>query len=701
MATSQGRNEAQLKEGTKRRLAAGPVSQHPALEAQQADPDELQRAVVDPTRARPADILALQRATGNRAVSGLLVQAKLVVGPVGDRYEQEAERAADQVMRLPILARRQGSVASGQSAAQRQTEEKEDVHAKPSAVAFTPLTQSFDRPVLSGVKGHMTQRQEEEELQMRPAENVQRQEEEEEMQMQPLQRQEEEEELQATPAAGIQRQEEEEEVQMQPLQRQEEEEELQMQPLQRQEEEEELQMQPLQRQEEEEELQGMPAAGIQRLPHGSGMVATPDLESAIKQERGGGQSLADGVREPMEQAFGADFSGVRVHTDKGADALNRSLQAKAFTTGNDIFFRSGTYQPGNPSGQRLLAHELTHTMQQGASTRIARWAPLGTSHSNITKQALSEIEDHEAKKFYKKRNIRSFIRKFAEDMDNREKAKPGWEQIKALFKREYPVYKKMGRQKGPGGQKRSLKERQQAWLNIEGYSRDRTEQVNHAETGMYKLGADEGSARDETWDRINAWYDLAVKEGRKAARQGAKGRWNDAFMYLGLALHTIEDIGAHGYGIPGKYPKGHDPRRFVKPPPVPEGETRPEAYDLYLKGASFGDCDKRSTNRAGHREAVTLAKNQLEHFAAHFAGITPKLRKHKLGFMDKLMGRKPKAEWSKWKQFYYPTKQGRMVYTDSKKGRKAAQREERRERVERRRQQEQLQRELRERLSSM
>ena len=95
-----------------------------------------------------------------------------------------------------------------------------------------------------------------------------------------------------------------------------------------------------------------------------------DVEQNIQQARGGGQGLADNVREPMEQAFGTDFSGVKVHTDGQSDVLNKSLNARAFTTGQDIFFKQGEYQPGNKQGQELLAHELTHVVQQGGSADI-------------------------------------------------------------------------------------------------------------------------------------------------------------------------------------------------------------------------------------------------------------------------------------------------------------------------------------------
>jgi hypothetical protein len=69
----------------------------------------------------------------------------------------------------------------------------------------------------------------------------------------------------------------------------------------------------------------------------------------------------------MGQAMGADFSGVTIHTDSQSDQLNRSIQAKAFTTGQDIFFRQGAYQPGGRDGQELIAHELTHVVQQNGS----------------------------------------------------------------------------------------------------------------------------------------------------------------------------------------------------------------------------------------------------------------------------------------------------------------------------------------------
>ncbi|MEA5516990.1 DUF4157 domain-containing protein [Nodularia sp. UHCC 0506] len=119
----------------------------------------------------------------------------------------------------------------------------------------------------------------------------------------------------------------------------------------------------LQRQEEpEEELQAKSI--LQRREAIGGGEASTDLDTAINSARGSGQQMADNIRQPMEQAFGADFSGVKVHTDGQSDQLNQSIQARAFTTGQDVFFRQGEYNPGSRGGQELLAHELTHVVQQ-------------------------------------------------------------------------------------------------------------------------------------------------------------------------------------------------------------------------------------------------------------------------------------------------------------------------------------------------
>jgi hypothetical protein len=135
------------------------------------------------------------------------------------------------------------------------------------------------------------------------------------------------------------------------------------------EEEEELQLKwepsAVQRQEipEEEEEELMMKRDDQRVGPQGGQVP-PEVAAAIHRARGGGQPLEAVLQAQMSARLGHDFSGVRVHADSEADALNQRLSAKAFTTGPDIFFKRGTYEPGSSSGRELIAHELSHVTQQ-------------------------------------------------------------------------------------------------------------------------------------------------------------------------------------------------------------------------------------------------------------------------------------------------------------------------------------------------
>ncbi|MFN2505308.1 MAG: DUF4157 domain-containing protein [Acidimicrobiales bacterium] len=97
-----------------------------------------------------------------------------------------------------------------------------------------------------------------------------------------------------------------------------------------------------------------------------------DSERAIHQAQRSGRRLTPDVRQSMEGAFGTSFDNVRVHASPAADSLSRSMQARAFTVGRDIFFAKGQYSPDTGSGRKLLAHELTHTLQQGASSEPQR-----------------------------------------------------------------------------------------------------------------------------------------------------------------------------------------------------------------------------------------------------------------------------------------------------------------------------------------
>lgn len=132
--------------------------------------------------------------------------------------------------------------------------------------------------------------------------------------------------------------------------------ELQRSPVSKVGEEEGLQM----KEEEEKEEKGT----VQRKENGESEAST-SIESRLSASKGGGNPLPNETRNQMESAMGADFSGVRVHTGSEAVGMSQDLNAHAFTHGADVYFNSGKYNPSNTEGSRLLAHELTHTVQQG------------------------------------------------------------------------------------------------------------------------------------------------------------------------------------------------------------------------------------------------------------------------------------------------------------------------------------------------
>jgi len=107
------------------------------------------------------------------------------------------------------------------------------------------------------------------------------------------------------------------------------------------------------------------------------------MEGRINAARGDGEPLYDNTRQSMEQAFGSDFGGVRIHKDSAADSLNQSLQARAFTTGQDIFFKNGEYNPASQAGKQLLAHELTHTIQQTGKRELKPTSNQPASPTNV------------------------------------------------------------------------------------------------------------------------------------------------------------------------------------------------------------------------------------------------------------------------------------------------------------------------------
>jgi hypothetical protein len=129
---------------------------------------------------------------------------------------------------------------------------------------------------------------------------------------------------------------------------------------------------------------------LQRKATGKAPKVSDNLQTAIQSQATGGQALPADVRSYMEGRFHADFSGIRIHNNREAANLNNQLSARAFTFKNHIFFGPDQYQPGSSDGKQLIAHELTHTIQQGHA--IQRSPQISTAPAKPLVQRLFGIE---------------------------------------------------------------------------------------------------------------------------------------------------------------------------------------------------------------------------------------------------------------------------------------------------------------------
>ena len=360
----------------------------------------------------PSHLLHLQRTLGNRAV-GRIIQAKLSISEPDDPYEREADQVADKVMRMT------DPVTSG--------EEESKIQTKPLSSQITPLVHRMPEKMADEEQApvqakHDESAEHDEEAVVATKPLIQRmagsetQEDEETVAPKlessadvPIQRQsdEEEEPLQAKFAMGSNPQQEPEEKQQeidQPgavVHRQTEEDEAVQakalpiyspqvarvspisvgsahQSIQRlctecaeEKHQEEGKPEMAQRKQARYQLHDDSDEEEQRVqPKGVNTPTpqvTPSVAANIHALNHGGSPLPKTTRAFFEPRFGVDFSGVRVHTGSQAAETAKSINARAFTVGRNIAFGGGHFAPESQDGQRLLAHELTHTIQQGAT----------------------------------------------------------------------------------------------------------------------------------------------------------------------------------------------------------------------------------------------------------------------------------------------------------------------------------------------
>lgn len=306
------------------------------------------------------------------------IQARLSVSKPKDKHEVEADQVADRVVN-----HQPQNNASFFSPAPPSVQNKpeEEIQEKPLAETITPVVQRKED-------------EDDEDIQARLNETVQKQENEEEEQVQ------------------LQQEEEEEPVQMKG---------------------------------EEEELQAKIESDTAVAPSSDASV-----ESSLRQSRGDGSQLQGNVRSNLENSLGVDLSGVRIHTNNNAVQMTKKLNAQAFTNRNNIYFNEGKFNPATRSGQHLLAHEVTHTIQQGAVSAESK-------PENDSKQKESTLSAPAGSG--KKESSTNVPDQNAEQKTGEEKAKQ--EGNKELTKETVPgaaEKKKTGKQDTPGAAKEGEKE---------------------------------------------------------------------------------------------------------------------------------------------------------------------------------------------------------------------------------------------------
>ena len=145
--------------------------------------------------------------------------------------------------------------------------------------------------------------------------------------------------------------------------------------------------------EEDDEKEG---TLMRKAEYGGSFQTPPTLSTQLNASKGIGSPLPERTRGLMQNAFNADFSGVRIHTGNSANDMSRGIQARAFTHGQDIYFNRGEYSPESGEGKRLLAHELTHTLQQSGSNIQRKEATEQQEESPSSQPSTFIVEDNSA-----------------------------------------------------------------------------------------------------------------------------------------------------------------------------------------------------------------------------------------------------------------------------------------------------------------
>jgi hypothetical protein len=288
--------------------------------------------------------------------------------------------------------------------------------------------------------------------------------------------------------------------------------------------------------EEEEEETVQAKAHLSRTDN-----RTLDLKSGINFLKGGGEPLPKSIRTFYEPRFGYDFRKVRVHTDSKATDSARAFNARAFTVGGNIVFGEGQYAPETDRGRRLLAHELTHVVQQSNNSVqrkrvIQRWGV--SAHESLTESAVNKTMSFFTGLEIDKSALDT-LKKYSTEMDTRFPA--------ICFNLPAVLI----------GSHENLARH---------YLSHKTEAQNHGEGGLYSL--DPAAAKAANLEKQNQYENSAraawtLTQRRfntmdECFRTKSSGR-ESALGALGYALHVAQDRGSHGEGAIGQ---GHDRKDF-------------------------------------------------------------------------------------------------------------------------------------------
>ena len=314
-----------------------------------------------------------------------------------------------------------------------------------------------------------------------------------------------------------------------------------------------------------------PVSDISAKSDEGGMTTTPQFDQQLGGTKGQGQKLDMNVRSEMESHLGSDLSGVNIHTGGDAKTMSESISAKAFTHGQDVYFNEGQYNPSSDQGKSLLAHELTHTVQQGngLGRKIQRFG--ADSHEKVESTALTK-DTKKSKGFNSAEARATYYGNWTRDFNQFLAPGPimeiiGFSACYALI--AFMAAKKFG--KIPSLEELGIYNPKE---HIDHPGAIYPEQDIYRDSPKLPAGMDVGTKNkpeatpqiniNTTTEEITGWTEtgtslLSVDQTgvmaymrdsnlhveRRLEQAADKGRTDDGLFHFGVALHAIEDLFAH------------------------------------------------------------------------------------------------------------------------------------------------------------